>query len=126
MILPGLTLTFILSDMLKEEIDYKTENATQGISKTGDIGVVKNGALVKWGECSECATVCGYFGKKVKYAEVANCGECGDCGASACLHLGITVKTGGFADCAKCFSCGVFAGDGREINGDNKGHLGTW
>ncbi|KAK9749676.1 hypothetical protein RND81_02G142900 [Saponaria officinalis] len=124
MILPGIALAFVLSDILKDEIDFETRNVIQGIAKTvGKYGgqsmkMVKNGVLAECGECSDCGSGCAHVKNTLTKNSVSNCCYClGSASGGSEKNM---LSKDAFADCAKCYFCGVIAGDGSDKNDGNK------
>ncbi|KAL9241670.1 hypothetical protein vseg_015753 [Gypsophila vaccaria] len=138
MILPGITLAFLLSDILKDEIKGVSKAVGNGVANYGDnVKMVKNGVLAQCGECSTgggggsgCATLKDMSAKDA-FADCAKCFSCGvragsghvkstlttagECGTGAlCGHLKTTSTKDGFADCAKCYLCSCPAGGASD------------
>ncbi|KAL9241671.1 hypothetical protein vseg_015754 [Gypsophila vaccaria] len=98
MILPGLTLAFLLSDILKDKIKV----VGNGVANYGDnVKMVKNGVLAQCGECRTGGDGGSGYATLKSNGVLAQCGECRTGGDGGSGYA--TLKSNGvLAQCGEC------------------------
>ncbi|XP_074308929.1 glycine-rich domain-containing protein 1-like [Silene latifolia] len=126
MILPGITVAYLVTEILKEEIDFKAWNTIQGCDH---LDMVQMDGFADCAKCYQCGVLAGGENDGMaggeNYADLGNMLKTDGAASCATCHLCTGRLTADkFADCANCYQCGVKSGGGNDIKGDFGGVVG--